>query len=241
MTEALPARLEVNMGTYDYALFSGGLESTYALVSALESNPEKRIAPIHIDYGQFASNYERTAVKRIIDLLKTSTEISARVLAPIYLDIGKVFSWTESVAYTGNVLNSCPEIENRNMVIISIIYSYLLSKADLSQANKFILFTGFKDGEMPDANKDFFNHLSSLCMKYRPNQMLSFELLKNESRDNIKHYLCATLKRLGINSSNLLALLASCYAPKDGQSCNVCYKCKSDTQRSKQGSMGDWN
>ena len=228
------------MGTYHYALFSGGLESTYALAKALNSHPENRITPIHIDYGQYASSYERTAVNGIIKLLHTSDIIRDRILPPVFMDIGKIFPWTASVAYTGNIYNFCPEIENRNMVLFSILYSYLLSRVDLEQANEFVVFTGFKDGEMPDANTNYFGHLSTLCKEYKPNQTLSIILVPKDTRDNIRHYLCTISERFGINADILLALLSSCYAPVDNRPCNVCYKCKTDREISKKGTMGDW-
>ncbi len=102
---------------------------------------------------------------------------------PIKFDIGSdLFCWTQSVSFTGIVRKpknrnfAETEIENRNMVLFSVLYSYILSlinQQNVSQC-KVIVYTGLRDKELPDASNSFFYHLNEAMVEYHKNYQFSY-------------------------------------------------------------------
>lgn len=218
-------------------LFSGGLDSTYALYKLLlsiDKGKKKRgdVYPVFIDYGQFAAGYEWLCVKRMIDFMRTRLQDNHILKDPIRIGLrSDLFTWCRNVAFTGvEVGDTKCEIHNRNIILLSVLASYLRACAENQDIDKtsFEIHTGFKEGEMPDSNREFFDALGSLLTEkggeYAINIKLMNDINRGQTIAGLKKLLEGSQKEL----EDILKLTTSCYSPrKNGASCKKCYKCKS--------------
>jgi len=130
-----------NINNYIH-LFSGGLDSTYSLFKLTtdinKNKAEKHnIQPLHIDYGQFAASSEWISVNNVIEFLRSKLDSSDFLLPPTKMNLkSELFTWCDNVAFTGKEKGdeTC-EIYNRNMVLISVLASYLIACAKNQNIN----------------------------------------------------------------------------------------------------------
>ncbi len=120
------------------------------------------------------------------------------------------------------------EIQNRNIVLFSILASYLFACAENQriESTYFEIHSGFKNGEMPDCNSEFFKKFCELLNIYKPNYQMKVEVLPDINRQKVINKM---KKLLGGSESKLKEfkrLTISCYAPKNGKPCGSCWKCK---------------
>lgn len=224
-------------------LFSGGLDSTYALLKlatdVYKGKKEKhQIQPIFIDYGQHAATYEGKSVQDVTNFIRSTLNEPDFLLDPIHISLrSDLLTWCNNVAFTGKeVGDETCEIQNRNMILVSIVASYLMACAENQgiETTVFEIHSGLKDGEMPDSNRHFFDRLEELLREYKGQYPIKVELIPNISRDTN----CGKIKRLLKGSEaqlkQLLALTVSCFSPIDGgRPCGNCWKCKRLKQEKK--------
>lgn len=228
--------IKIGAGINYIHVFSGGLDSTYSLLKLAKrigksKNLEDRIHPVFFDYGQAAAKNERRSVQNVIKFISSaSNNMGAKIDNPIEINLhSELFSWCNNVAFTGiEVGDRIPEIPNRNMVLISVLASYLYACAENQKIPSaiFEVHSGFKDGEMPDCNRAFFDNISKLLSSYKRDYKIEFILMDNMKRQTI---IGKTKKLLGGSEKlvkNILAITTYCYSAVDGKPCKVCWKCK---------------
>jgi 7-cyano-7-deazaguanine synthase in queuosine biosynthesis len=168
-------------------LFSGGLDSTYGLLK-LTNDIEKGIKrkgsihPVFIDYGHFAASVEWTQAQKIVEFIGTRVQAPSVVCTPIRIDLkSDLFTWCHNVAFTGKEFGETTcEIQNRNMVLLSTLFSYLLACAQNQGIEKasFEIYGGFKEGEMEDCKQKFFNALTDVFAIYQKRFPMKVVLLQ---------------------------------------------------------------
>jgi len=227
--------MNVVQGNNYIHLFSGGLDSTYSLFKLCKelekSGGACSVQPIFVDYGQYASTAEWSSVRRVIKFLRSELRNHAVVNDPIIINLrSDLFIWSKSVAFTGiENEDSTPEIENRNMVLLSMLYSYAIACARNRNIPEtvFNVYSGFKDGEMRDCNNEFLDRLSELMRQYHPEYIMNFHLLPgNLTRKRTYAKLKELLKGSQPKLERLLGLTISCYLPNNGKPCHKCWKCR---------------
>lgn len=228
--------IKIGAGINYIHIFSGGLDSTYSLLKLAKEigkgqKTEGGIHPVFFDYGQAAANNEWRSVQNAIKFISSAlNNMGAKIDNPVSINLRSgLFTWCGNVAFTGiEVGDEIPEIQNRNMVLISVLASYLYACAENQKipSAMFEVHSGFKDGEMADCNRGFFDDISKLLYSYKKNYEINFILLNNMKRQTIIN---KTKKLLGGKEKlveNILAITTYCYSAVDGKSCGVCWKCK---------------
>ena len=216
-------------------LFSGGLDSTYGLLKLAKDIEKGRkrkglIQPVFIDYGHFAASAEWGQAQKIVEFIGTRVQAPLVVRTPIRISLkSDLFTWCHNVAFTGKEVGETTcEIQNRNMVLLSILFSYLLACAQNQGVERasFEVYGGFKEGEMGDCSREFFDALTGAFAIYHKEYPIKVVLLPPSSRAQI----FARLRRLFHGSQSdlelVLSMITSCYASVDGTQCGKCYKCR---------------
>lgn len=226
--------MKVIQGNNHIHLFSGGLDSTYSLFDLCKKfekgSETSKIQPIFMDYGQYASIAEWASVNNVMQFIKSELNHPEVLNHPIIINLrSDLFIWSKSVAFSGiETKASTPEIENRNMVLLSILYSYAIACARNQNIPKavFEVYSGFKDREIADCNALFFNSLSHLMKQYHPEYVMNFHVLPAEfDREKTFNELKHLLKGSETKVKKLKELTISCYSPIDLRACGKCWKC----------------
>ncbi len=108
-------------------LFSGGLDSAYSILrlakEQVKKNEKGEIYPIFMDYGHFAASIEWNQVQTLTRHISKIVTYSI-LHSPIRINLGSdLFKWCHNAAFTGKeVGDKHPEIQNRNMVLLSIFF-----------------------------------------------------------------------------------------------------------------------
>lgn len=219
-------------------LLSGGLDSAYKLLEEMikkQENQEKAVIyPIFINYGQYAATAEWNSVKDIVKYIQKFSEKPELISNPIKISLASdLFKWCKSDAIRGKDGINHPEIENRNMVLFSVLASYLIACAKNQGINEtdFEITSGFQKDEMYDSTELFFKKISTLVELYTNNRKrkltFNFKIWNKKKRDTIKGNI---KKMLGGSESELnkfLKMTTSCYsATKISEECGQCSKCK---------------
>ena len=214
-------------------LFSGGLDSAYSLLKLAKDHTNKKrnggIHPIFMDYGQKAASTEWNQVQKLTKFISNIAEDSF-IYIPIRINLeSDLFKWCHNVAFTGKEVGDVnPEIQNRNMVLLSILFSFLLGCAQNQGVTRadFEISSGFKDGEMGDCSATFFDALTDIFRSYHGEYNMKIILLPPLSRKQVY----ARIKALLGGSQNQLELFSSmttsCYSPVNGNACESCWKCR---------------
>lgn len=178
----------------------------------------------------FAASSEWNSVLRLIKFIRSKLSYASILRSPVSIGLrSDLFTWCHNVAFTGKeVGDETCEIQNRNMVLLSILFSYLMACAQnqkIGHAN-FEIHGGFKDGEMADCNTTFFNGLTNIFGSYHDEYDMKIVLLPNSSRrqtySKVKKLLGGSQHQLEL----VLSMITSCYAPINGKACLSCWKCK---------------
>lgn len=215
-------------------LFSGGLDSTYALlklakdVDVGQSNEEIQV--IFIDYGHFAAPAEWKRVRQLAVCIRSKLTNPAILRTPIRISLrSDLFRWCRNVAFTGKeVGDETPEIQNRNMVLFSVLFSYLMACAKNQGVHgaDFDIHTGFKGNEMSDCSRKFLDGLTDLFNGYQKEYKIKISALRYASRHQTTERIKKLLKGSQYELERLLKLTTSCYATADGTPCGKCWKCR---------------
>lgn len=228
--------IEVNEKHNFIHMFSGGLDSTCELLRlALEmdrSETEKRtVWPLFIDYGQFAAWHEWACVNRIVAFIRARLDDPTFIRPPLRMCLrSDLFTWCRNVAFTGvEVGDEDCEIQNRNIILLSAVSSYLRACARNQgiENTEFEIHTGFKEREMADASRDFFETLEELLTEQKGDYTIRIKLLGDLTRGQTYTRLKKLLKGSQQALNELLELTTSCYSPRpNGKPCGQCWKCK---------------
>lgn len=215
-------------------LISGGLDSTYSLLKLAkdvkkEKKPKYPIHPIFFDYGQFAANTEWKSVLSVVKYISSHLDMSNTIANPVQISLrSDLFKWCKNVAFTGEeVGDKTCEIQNRNMILISVLASYLFACAENQKVNhtSFEVHSGFKNGEMPDCNRGFFDSLAGILLTYRKKYKIKFEIMDNTDRQGIINRTKKLLRGSEEELKRVLRMTISCYSPINGKPCGSCWKC----------------
>jgi 7-cyano-7-deazaguanine synthase in queuosine biosynthesis len=220
-------------------LISGGLDSAYSLLKIAKEKKEKEpsvvIHPIFFDYGQFAAETEWASVTKIVGYIRSFLNEHSIIDDPVRISLeSELFQWSESDAFKGIEGKCDPEIENRNLVLFSILTSYLMACANHQRVPEaeFSISSGFKETEMADCSTDFFKKFEELLSMYKPKMRFHFPILRNWSRkrtvEETKSLLDSNEKHARDELKKFQQLTTSCYSPTvNGEPCGRCSKCRS--------------
>jgi 7-cyano-7-deazaguanine synthase in queuosine biosynthesis len=226
-------------------LLSGGLDSAYNLLRIAKDFKKKGekvvIHPIFFDYGHFAAKEEWKRVPKIVEFVRNFVGDKSIINDPIEICLTSgLFQWCRNDSFLGNIGIPNSEIENRNMILFSILASYLIAcsehqgirttckETDEIKRTKFRITSGFKEKEMSDSNEDFFKKIKELLNCYKNKLEFNFEILPYASRETIEGKTKQLLNGSESELNNFLRLTISCYSPTtEGERCGNCSKCKS--------------
>ena len=217
-------------------LASGGLDSAYSLLKIAkkkkENEPHAVIHPIFFDYGQYATETEWSSAVKVIEYIRDYLGDKKVVDDPIRISLKSqdLFQWSRSVAFQGlEGDNTTAEIENRNLVLFSVLASYLIACANHQNITNthFEITSGFKDGEIADSNKAFFKQFADLLHSYKKDYTFDFKILPNKDFLWIKTKTLDLLHGSETELKKFRARTISCYYPIDGRACKKCIKCTS--------------
>lgn len=226
--------IELN-NTCNYVhLISGGLDSAYSLLSlATEKKEKEPSAVIHLiffDYGQCAGEAEWTSVKKIVGYIRNFLNLESIIDDPVKISLeSELFQWSDSVAFKGIGGNPNPEIENRNLVLFSVLASYLVACANHQKIPnaKFSITSGFKEEELPDCSRTFFDKFEELLSMYKPNMKFHFQILKDWSRKRVMREIKELLNSSRTELTKFRQQTMSCFSPTvNGEPCGKCPKCE---------------
>lgn len=218
-------------------LLSGGLDSAYSLLKIAKESKRLNgqvnviIHPIFFDYGHFAAEVEWNRVQKIVNYVRDFLQDKDAIDDPIRISLrSDLFTWSNSCAFKGEKGDNEPEIENRNMVLFSVLSSYLIACANHQKikSTKFKITSGFKEGELPDCNKKFFDKFSELLRLYKKDLIFDFEILESMEYQQVISKMKRLLRGNEDEVRKFRTLTTSCYSPTaNGDACGKCYKCKS--------------
>jgi 7-cyano-7-deazaguanine synthase in queuosine biosynthesis len=215
-------------------LISGGLDSTYSLMSLVKDilkskKPKSKINPVFFDYGQYAAESEYHCAKRAVEKIIDEFDANTILENPIHISLrSQLFTWCKNVAFTGiEVGDKSCEIQNRNIVLLSVLASYLFACAERQniESTVFEIHSGFKNGEMHDCNEDFFHAFCMLMGAYKPNYQIRVMVLPSIGRQKMINKMKKLLKGSESKLHEFKQLTISCYAPVNGKPCGRCWKC----------------
>ena len=221
-------------------LLSGGLDSTYSLLSRVKELKEKEppiiIQPIFFDYGHKAAKIEWARVRKIAKYICSFFNNKSLIANPLKISLrSNLFTWSKSDAFKGKKGEKNPEIENRNMVLFSVLASYLIACANNQKikSTTFEITSGFKEKELPDSKSAFFEKIKDLLRMYNierkhPKDLkFNFQILEGMGRQTIIDETKKLLNDDETKWEKLRGLMTSCYDPSDsGDPCSECSKCK---------------
>lgn len=215
-----------------YSLFSGGLDSTLAILRTMSGNEPVRVIPIFFDYGQKAINEETRAVLQLVPKLREfgkrkhpSTQVEDCKTFSIRSSDIDFFPWSQSALLKGRPKSEQIDVENRNMVLVSCALSVIMSeRAALQLKGHVELITGFLN-DFYDTSVSFASALNKLLQVMRqPIEVVTPLIPKNQKG------LVSVNKLVDIaHSLDVLSLLKnmtwSCYYPVNGSACGKCHPC----------------
>jgi len=221
-------------------LLSGGLDSAYSLLElakGLKDNNTAVIHPIFFDYGHYAANVEWKKVKEIVKHVRDFLQNESIIDDPIKISLkSDLFHWCKNDAFVGNEGVPNSEIENRNMVLFSVLASYLIACAEHQdiKSPEFEITSGFKEKELDDANAEFFEAMKKLLKVYKKDFTFNFRILQKMGHPQILKKTKKLLNGDEVKLQKFWRLTISCYSPtKEGDACNKCSKCTSVSNEKK--------
>lgn len=214
-------------------LLSGGLDSSYSLLKIardLKGTESLIIHPVFFDYGHYAANAEWERVIKIVEYIRDFLKDESLIDDPIKISLkSDLFQWCRTDSFGGK--EGCEkeaEIENRNMVLFSVLASYLIAcaKHQNIESTKLKITSGFKEEELPDSNDAFFTKFSELLSLYKKGLIFCFDILDSIGRQEIIKKTKRLLRGNEEELKKFLQLTISCYSPtEEGQPCGECSKC----------------
>lgn len=212
---------------YYYALFSGGLDSTLAILLTVSQMEPIKLTPLFFKYGQKSEAEEARAVHRLMPYLRQHLGNLSSVLDDCReFDIRGLFSWSKSPILKHNPANEgSPDVENRNMILIGCAASIILADWKHTGIKSTKLIVGFKN-EHYDTKRTFARAINRIFETM--NKPISVDTPLIAERQNER----SSPKRLAkcaytLGAFDLLKESWSCYYPQDGKPCSSCSACQS--------------
>jgi len=213
-----------------YCSFSGGFDSTLAILKVLSGKDPVKITPIFFDYGQKARKEETRAVTRLIPALqerskppRTSLE-KCRIYTIESLS-GGLFSWSQSSILEGRLAHKDEDLENRNMILISCVASVIMAGRKESQSdNDAEVITGFTNGYY-DTTLNFVGVLNELFKIMKQPIKVVAPLIPEGQKEGMSPEQLADIV-CSLNAYDLLRDMTwSCYYPQNNKPCGECAPC----------------
>ncbi len=216
---------------YCYALFSGGFDSTLAILKVISGRSPVDLVPVFFDYGQKSIVEEARAVKSLIPAFRERSKHTDTVIqecSMIKLESLKtgLFSWSDSAILTGRLQHEDTDVENRNMILISCLASIIMADWKKSQTIRTTdIITGFTNAWY-DTNHSFISNLNKLFRDADKPIRVIAPLIPKGQKGGV------TLEQLieiasSLNAYSLLQEMSwSCYYPQDGEPCGTCDPCR---------------
>ena len=204
-----------------FILLSGGLDSTIAGLNVIERNDFERIAPVFVNYGQKSVEQEWDSVRKVVENMKILYgDKGVKIEPPVRVDLKTregfgIFDWSKSKLITGN-RKASDYIENRNMILISVVASY--AESVITENQEAVIVTGFRH-EWEDTSPEFVDAINSV-----------FKVLNNRVRLEapvIKFRDKKMLLKVHEKYRQFFDLTWSCYTPANGKPCGTCSACTS--------------
>jgi 7-cyano-7-deazaguanine synthase in queuosine biosynthesis len=214
-----------------YALFSGGLDSTLAIIKVMASGQSFKLTPLFFRFGQRSEEKEKEAVSRLIPVIRNYSKVKGypSVLEDCReYDIKGLFSWSKSPILKHNSPDSNagnPDVENRNMVLIGCAASVIMSdwKSE-GNKNKVKLVVGFKN-EHYDTKQRFANSISGVFNSMGQQPISIVTPLITGITNNVTSYHRLTKEAYSLGVLDILKQTWSCYYPENGETCE-CSACQ---------------
>lgn len=211
-----------------YILFSGGVDSTIALLKTVQRDISATIYPIFFNYGQKSAKQEAETVDKIITLLRssfTSKNINLNDCEKIDLHNSDLFKWSDSPLLNNNPRKDNPDVPNRNMILITITASIIIARRNDKKARKPTqLVVGFKN-EHYDTNRKFAVDLNRLMRPLSFGVEIITPLISNSKRKSW-HSLAKDVYKIK-DWQKLMLETWSCYYPDSkGKQCGNCKPCQ---------------
>lgn len=214
-----------------YALFSGGFDSTLAILKVISGRNPIELVPVFFDYGQKSRVEEARAVKRLVSAFRERSKHphtvikDCRVFKIENLESG-LFSWSDSAILGGRPEHEDTDLENRNMILISCLASIIMANWKKSKTNDPIeIITGFTNGWY-DTNLSFIRNLNKLFRDAgKPIKVIAPLIPRGQKGGMTPEQLLNIADSL--NALSLLKEMSwSCYYPQYGEPCGKCDPCR---------------
>ncbi len=208
-----------------YALFSGGLDSTLAILLTLKNPEAVRITPLFFKYGQRSAEEEEKAVHELIPLLRRKVANPESLVNDLReYDISGLFSWSKSSILQRNLATPPqPDVENRNMVLIGCAASVIMADLIDLNTNPLGLIVGFKN-EHYDTTRKFARAMDNVFTAMDKSIHIRTPLLSSKQKEP-----CAVSRLVKFaythDAFDLLQQSWSCYEPRGHKPCNECLAC----------------
>lgn len=214
-----------------YALFSGGFDSTLAILKVISDRNPVELIPVFFDYEQKSRVEEARAVKRLVPALQErrkhpDTVIKAcRVFKIDNLKSG-LFSWSDSAILKGRPKHEDTDVENRNMILISCLASIIMVDWKKSRTcNMTEIITGFTNGWY-DTNRSFIKNLNKLFRDAGKPIRVIAPLIPRWQRGGVTPEQLIDIVS-SLDAYSLLKEMSwSCYYPQNGKPCGECDPCR---------------
>ena len=210
-----------------YALFSGGLDSTLAILLTMSGQQAIRLTPLFFRYGQKSEAEETKAAFDLIPLLRGHLGNSSSIVDDCrQFDIGGLFTWSDSPILKHNPTDTerPPDVENRNMILIGCAASVIMADWKRSDETPTRLIVGFKN-EHYDTTKRFADAINRVFTAFERWICLDTPLIAPNQRAGSSPKRLAKLAR-DLTGPELLKNSWSCYYPQNGEPCNRCLACQ---------------
>lgn len=214
-----------------YALFSGGFDSTLAILRVISGRNPVELIPVFFDYGQKSRLEEAAAVKKLVPAFRErskhpKTKIKDSKVFKIESLKSGLFSWSESAILENKPKHEDTDVENRNMILISCLASIIM--ADLKESrtkNMTEIITGFTNGYY-DTTLNFVRALNELFKAIEQPIKVVAPLTPEGQAEGMRPEQLADIAR-SLNAYDLLKDMTwSCYYPQNGEPCGKCEPCK---------------
>lgn len=219
---------------HKYILFSGGFDSTLASLKIIEENDNVKLTPVFFNYGQKSKEKEAQAVSRLVRALRTRVKSKGKTMEIddcLTSEIPNAFQWSQSSILEGRPETKKYGLENRNMVLLSLLVSKIM--ADYSPAGSsgvIEIITGFTN-EYYDTKLSFVHLYNTLLEKVGQETGLKIRvitpLIPPNQKDSIRVGINKLIKLAhSLNALELCSMTWSCYFPKGDDTCGHCPPCE---------------
>jgi len=214
-----------------YGLFSGGFDSTLAILKVISDRNPIELIPVFFEYGQKSRVEEARAVKRLVPALRERSKHpdtvikDCRVFKIESLKSG-LFSWSDSAILEGRPKHEDTDVENRNMILISCLASIIMVDWKRSRTcNMTEIITGFTNGYY-DTDLNFIRGLNKLLRVVEKPIKVVAPLIPRGQKDGVTPEQLIQMVD-SLDAYSLLKELSwSCYYPQNGEPCKTCEPCR---------------